>query len=89
MTAGSEALQLSFDSELESLRLKQPSFSYLTPMLSNLSSITFDAVSGDLSGETEDVYVLASGGLEGDTVATFTITYTDSKKIDVLTIEKE
>jgi hypothetical protein len=85
-TAGSEALQQSYDTELQSLRVKQPSFSYLTPMLASVSSITYDAVSGDLSGEETDVYVLVSGGLEGDVQGTFTITYTDAKKVDVFTI---
>lgn len=85
---GSDALSLSFDSTKKGLRKSESGWSLLTPFLSNISSITFDAVSGDVTSSTVDTYYLVSGGVTGDVQATFTITYTDDTKSEVNKIEK-
>lgn len=45
-----------------------------------LVQVTYDTVVPDFSGGTTDVYAYKTGGTGGSTVATVTITYTDSSK---------
>lgn len=87
-TSGSEALQQSYDTTKQGLRQSIPGFLYLSPFLSNISSLTFDYVSGDVSASTQDAYALISGGVTGDVQAVFTILYSDSTKSEISSIAK-
>jgi hypothetical protein len=53
-----------------------------------LVSEVFDFISANYAGATTDVYTYKSGGSGGTTVATVTITYTDSTKGTISTVAK-
>lgn len=53
-----------------------------------LVSEVFDYISANYAGSTTDVYTYKSGGSGGSTVATVTITYTDSTKGTISSVAK-
>jgi len=54
---------------------------------SGLVSENFNAISVSVTA-TEDIYSYKTGGVSGTTVATTTVTYTDSTKTQLLTVVK-
>jgi hypothetical protein len=53
-----------------------------------LVSEVFDYIAANYSGATTDVYTYKTGGSGGTTVATVTITYTDSTKAIISSVAK-
>lgn len=52
-----------------------------------LSGISYDAIDIQQTSSTVETYVFKTGGLSGTTVKTIVITYTDSTKADLNTVE--
>ncbi len=57
------------------------------PILSGFSVVAYDFVSLAVAALT-DTYTFKTGGSGGSTVATITITYTDSTKVTISTVAK-
>ena len=70
---------------LQKVRLKLNSDGTLPD---GISLPQYDAVSVSYPDSTTEVYTFKTGGLSGTTVATITITYTDSSKENISTVEK-
>lgn len=58
------------------------------PVVSGLSLPKFDYVSNSISPATTETYTFKTGGASGTTVATVTIVYTDSTRVDISTVTK-
>jgi hypothetical protein len=56
--------------------------------VTNFGIPSHDYISANFAGATTDVYTFKSGGSGGTTVATVTITYTDSTKAVISTVAR-
>lgn len=78
---GQQVLRASFDDNLEAL--KSIDMSALIPAAYDYMSLTYVA-SGNGAGEVETV-TYKSGGASGTTVATLTLTYDASNRVETIT----
>lgn len=89
--AATSAKQDTGNTSLSSIDGKLPSLVNsrlpITPS-GTLVSEVFDFISANYAGATTDVYTYKSGGSGGTTVATITITYTDSTKGTISTVAR-